>query len=56
MDGIGIQGLYFHYGLVIALIGSAFLIFLYLWRKERLDMDESPKYQMISEDSHDGPT
>ena len=40
----------FHYALVIAFVGSAFLIFLYLWGKGRLDMDEGPKFQMMQED------
>lgn len=50
IDGIGIYGNYLHYGIVISLVGSAFLIFLYLWRKKRLDMDEGPKYQMMNEE------
>lgn len=50
IDGIGVYGNFFHYGLVIALVGSALLIFLYLWKKKRLDMDEEPKFQMMQED------
>jgi len=49
VDGIGVYGNFLHYALVISLVGSAFLIFLYLWRKERLDMDEGPKFQMMEE-------
>lgn len=49
LDGFGIYGKYLHYGIVIALVGSAFLIFVYLWMKRRLDMDEGPKYQMMEE-------
>lgn len=49
-DGIGIYGSLMHYGLVIAFAGSAFMVFLYLWRKGRLDMDEAPKIQMMQED------
>lgn len=50
MDGIGVYGNFLHYGLVISLVGSAFLIFLYLWKNKRLDIDEEPKYQMLQEE------
>ena len=50
VDGMGIYGSLFHYTMVIAFVGSAFLIFLYLWRKKRLDMDEEPKFQMMQEE------
>lgn len=49
---MGIYGNFFHYAMVIAMVGSAFLIFLYLWKKNRLDMDEDPKFQMLSEEDH----
>ena len=49
-DGIGVYGSMFHYSLLIALVGSAMLIFLYLWSKGRLDMDEGPKYEMMEEE------
>lgn len=50
VDGIGVYGNFLHYAIVIALVGSAFLIFLYLWKKKRLDMDEEPKFQMMQEE------
>jgi hypothetical protein len=50
VDGSGVCGGYLHYALVIAFVGSAFLIFLYLWRKGRLDMDEEPKIKMMEDD------
>lgn len=50
IDGLGIYGNFLHYGLVISLVGSAFLIFLYLWRHKRLDIDEAPKFQMMQEE------
>lgn len=50
IDGAGVYGSLFHYGFVIAFVGSAFLIFLYLWRRGRLDMDEEPKFQMMQEE------
>jgi len=53
IDGFGVSGSALHYGLVISFAGSALFTFLYLWKKKRLDMDESPKYQMLqSEDEN----
>ncbi len=49
-DGIGVYGYIFHYALLFALVGSTLLIFIYLWRKGRLDMDESAKEQMMKGD------
>lgn len=39
-----------HYALIVALVGSAFLIFLYLWKKGKLDMDEEPKHRMMQDE------
>jgi hypothetical protein len=50
IDSMGIYGHIFHYSFVIAFAGGAFLIFISLWRKKRLDMDESPKYQMLQDE------
>lgn len=50
----GVCGSFVHYAFIIAFVGSAFLIFLYLWRKGKLDMDESPKIQMFKEDDVKG--
>lgn len=47
IDGYGIQGMVLHYGLIAFLVGSALLLFLYLWYKGRLDMDDEPANQMI---------
>lgn len=49
-DAMGIYGNFFHYALVIFLVGSAFLVFLYLWKKGRLNMDEEAKFQMMCEE------
>lgn len=49
-DEMGIYGSLLHYAFIIAFVGGAFLIFLYLWRKGRLDMDEEPKYDMMEDD------
>lgn len=50
LDGIGIYGMVFHYSFIFALMGGAALVFIYLWRKGRLDMDEDPKMQMLERD------
>jgi hypothetical protein len=47
VDVLGVYGNYFHYGLVISLVGSAFLLFLYLWKKNSLHMDEEAKYIVV---------
>lgn len=49
IDVLGIYGNFFHYALVIFLVGAAFLVFFYLWKKDRLNMDEEPKFQMMEE-------
>lgn len=51
VDGFGVHGSYFHYGLIIAMVGSAMLAFFYFWKKGRLDMDEEPKWQMMKNES-----
>ncbi|SPJ31981.1 unnamed protein product [Candidatus Protochlamydia amoebophila UWE25] len=50
IDGFGIYGNLLHYALVISLVGGAFIIFLYLWKTDRLSMDEEAKYQMMDEE------
>lgn len=50
LDATGDCGGLVHYAFVIALVGAAFLIFLYLWKKDKLDMDEEPKHKMLKGD------
>lgn len=50
LDGGGECGNIIHYVFILTLVGSAFLIFLYLWKKGKLDMDEEPKHTMMKED------
>lgn len=38
------------YSVLFALVGSTLLIFIYLWRKGRLDMDEGASEQMMKGD------
>lgn len=49
-DETGVFGSLLHYSLIILFMGGALLIFLYLWRKGRLDMDEEPKYEMMEDE------
>ncbi len=46
-DGGGVIGHILHYAFILFLTGSALLVFIYFWRKGRLDMDEGPKHQMM---------
>jgi hypothetical protein len=50
IDGFGVYGSTLHYALVIAFVGSAFILFAFFWKKGRLDMDEEPKFQMMEND------
>jgi hypothetical protein len=52
MDG-GDCGSLTHYALIITFVGAAFLIFLYLWKKDKLDMDEEPKIHMMRDEECD---
>lgn len=47
LDPSGVYGEVLHYSMIIAFVGSALLIFLHLWKKGKLDMDEEPKLQML---------
>ncbi len=49
-DTSGIYGGIFHYSLILAFMGSALLSFLYFWSKGQLDMDETPKIQMMHDE------
>ncbi len=53
LDGFGVYGTYYHYSMVLAFVGSALLIFLYLKRKGLLNMDEEPKYLLLKEDEEE---
>ena len=43
LDGWGISGMALDYAVVLFFVGSALLIFIYLWSKGRLDFDETLK-------------
>lgn len=53
IDPSGVTGSALHYGLIIAFGSSAFLIFVHLWRSNKLSMDEEPKWIMMQEDQDD---
>lgn len=50
LDGTGLYGTLIHFAFSAAFFGSAVLIFLYLWKKGRLDMDEEPAARMVNDD------
>lgn len=50
LDGEGIYGSLVHYTVAAAFFGSALLLFIYLWRKGRLDMDEGPAQKMLEDE------
>jgi hypothetical protein len=49
IDPSGIYGSLLSYSLTIVFAGGAFLIFLYLWSKGRLGLDEEAKDQMMKQ-------
>jgi hypothetical protein len=52
-DIFGIYGYVLHYALIIWIVASAFFLFVYLWLKGRLDMDQEPAIQMmLASDEH----
>ncbi|MEC7840225.1 MAG: hypothetical protein VX777_09335 [Chlamydiota bacterium] len=53
LDGIGVYGGLLHFAFAAAFFGGALLIFIYLWRKGRLDMDETPAKRMLEDDTDD---
>lgn len=53
----GAYGGYLSYAMTIFLVGSALIIFIYLWSQGKLDMDEEPKLRMMEEeDGTDEPS
>lgn len=53
LDGVGIYGTLVHFTIAAAFFGSALLLFIYLWRKGRLDMNEGPARRMLDDDERD---
>jgi|GEM_PF-3532182 len=50
VDGAGFCGGIFIYCMIFALVGSSLLLFIYFWYKDKLDMDESPKWAMMEQE------
>jgi len=53
VDGGGVYGSFLYYSLTIAYVGSAFLIFIYLYRAGQLNMDEGAKIEMMEDNDGD---
>lgn len=54
LDGLGIYGSLFHFTMAVAFFGSALMVFIYLWRKGNLDMNEGPALSMLEEEKGNG--
>lgn len=50
LDAAGVYGEILNYTIMAFFALSAFIIFLFLWYKGRLDMDESPKLHMLEDE------
>ena len=46
----GYMGSLAHMFWIFAFFGSALIVFIYLWRKGRLDFDEEPKWTLFEQD------
>ncbi len=49
-DAFGVYGDLLRFSVLFAMVSGALVIFLYLWKKDRLDMDEEPKKRMMEMD------
>lgn len=54
LDGFGIYGMAMDYAVIFFFTGTALLLFIYLWKNQKLDMDEAPKLQMMQNEEKDG--
>ncbi len=50
VDIAGIYGSLLNYAMVLFFVGSAMLVFTYLWWTGKLGMTEEPKYRMMDDD------
>ena len=51
-DAFGVYGDFLRLSVLFTLVIGSFLIFIYLWKKGRLDWDEEPKQIMMENDDH----
>lgn len=49
-DSFGLMGLIVDYAMIFFFTGSAALLFFYLWRKGKLNFEETPKYEIFDEE------
>lgn len=49
IDSTGYMGTLLSAAMMVVFAGSALLIFVYLWRKNKLDMDEEAKYYVFKD-------
>ncbi len=50
IDETGVYAILLNYTIVFFFVGGALILFVYLWWKGRLDLDEKPKYDMMKSD------
>lgn len=50
LDGSGLYGSLIHSSVALFFGGSALLIFFFLWKKGRLDMNEEPALHMLKDE------
>lgn len=55
LDGVGFLGNLFEHAMIAALGGSALIVFVYLWCKGRLDMDQDAAKDMLGRDDYEPP-
>lgn len=53
MEIWGISGSILHYGFTFASMCTAFIAFIYFWKKGRLSLDEEAKLQMLQNGADD---
>ena len=51
IDGAGFLGTMIIFSVMLLFCGSAFILFLYFWWNQRLDMDEEPALTMMEDDN-----
>lgn len=49
-DSFGYFGLIMDYSMIVFFSGGAFILFLYLWKKGRLNFEEDAKFEMLNDE------
>lgn len=55
LDGSGLYGSLIHSAIALFFGGGALLIFLFLWKRGGLDMDEGPAKRMLRDEGDNSP-